>query len=1075
MEFYSILTKLLEKANELKALENQKKVDFSEKKNIMKKFIKLLISFLNYNTQSEESNNFRIYFIEYLDKLIDSSYDFCSKDEKNEIENLRKKIKNNYSINIDNSKIKNENLINNNINYDIKNKKSENYELIEENLEDNKNNNSEKSDSKIFSLNNINQEPFYPKNFKIKNQIQNDFISNNIKVNNIYEEKNQNFKFQNINEEENNLIHSKDNLKINDNTNYEDFNNNKNKINDGAYFSKNNKIYNNDIIEENVINENNFNKNINCNNINNKINYNKNKENEEEKKAQNNYNYENINGVEFNEKKLNKKKHSKKINNKKIVPIPSQQYQNEIKNYYDELFNKNICQFFIKGLLSDKTLLNNKCTKLFKLVENNKMEYIEQSYKEKLTTLICLLFYFSKGQKETIGDYIYKSDLEIDEKIFKFLKKNILNPDLDYIDFTLKKIENVENKFCNDLKHEKENKGINLIYTIYIFLIVARCLRNCCENKKDYLTIDKLLRKEYFISFKIQFILRHQEYYDAISKDFIDIFHGLKFINNFFSKVFTKEDKYRIIIKYNKENNDYIDNIDNKDNENKNKETAVIFCYDEDSDLDINSLFSEKDNKIYDEVMDKIEHFFSINKFNSDDMNDLIYYSTSKIANKEYNFILNIVELVIEKNNNINNIEVYKRALQKLEKNIYKLGIETLNIGHLTQENKINQYSINQEKKYKYELLLEEINQKIDNKYKKKFNLYPYGSITQFLGGNSSDIDLYLDIRQMGKKEKIKFLWDLKDVITDIIGANPNLVISTRLCVISFKYKYTPFDISLMGLCPYYHSILFRQYSFIDSRFPLLAITLKKFIEIVKLKNDGNKNDFLNSFSWMVLLVTFLQDIINPPILPKLLTNQPKKNYTIQYAQNYSKFRAFNNFVDSIREENIFMPNFSYDKNTLKEIYNKQIENKNNLSCSEIFLYFLEFIIFYFKSDSVYANFSPENEGYENMYYILNNNFENGKGQNNKNPQNNMTDERFQEYFKYKYYRIRNYYDNKKAKDGMILIRDTFDPHYNPGQTLKARNYKTFMDNLKKGYLILLESGDFNQLKKEFTEKINDY
>ena len=65
------------------------------------------------------------------------------------------------------------------------------------------------------------------------------------------------------------------------------------------------------------------------------------------------------------------------------------------------------------------------------------------------------------------------------------------------------------------LKLEKENKGINLIYTIYIFLVVARCLRNCFENKKDYF---------YKLSFKIQFILRFQEYYDAISNHFIDIF-----------------------------------------------------------------------------------------------------------------------------------------------------------------------------------------------------------------------------------------------------------------------------------------------------------------------------------------------------------------------------------------------------------------------------------------------------------------------------------------------------------------------------------------------------------------------
>lgn len=54
--------------------------------------------------------------------------------------------------------------------------------------------------------------------------------------------------------------------------------------------------------------------------------------------------------------------------------------------------------------------------------------------------------------------------------------------------------------------------------------------------------------------------------------------------------------------------------------------------------------------------------------------------------------------------------------------------------------------------------LLYQINCKISWKYKGKFQLYPYGSVTQFLGGQSSDIDIYLDINNIGNKDdKIDF------------------------------------------------------------------------------------------------------------------------------------------------------------------------------------------------------------------------------------------------------------------------------------------------------------------------------
>ena len=268
-----------------------------------------------------------------------------------------------------------------------------------------------------------------------------------------------------------------------------------------------------------------------------------------------------------------------------------------------------------------------------------------------------------------------------------------------------------------------------------------------------------------------------------------------------------------------------------------------------------------------------------------------------------------------------------------------------------------------------------------------------------------------------------------------------------------------------MGFCPYLHSVLLRTYSLMDSRFPLLAITIKKFIELINIKSLDNKQEYLNSFSWMILLITFLQDIIKPRILPKILShpNVSIINYPIQYGQNIG--RGFTKYIDSfiknIKEENTMLPETLSNSKISFQIYEEDIRNKeekNNLTCSEIFLQFLEFIIYYFKSDSVYVNCSTENEGFESMYNILN--------YYDSNIEVNRIDSRFSEYFKNKYCKSRNYSDNKKTRDGLILIRDPLDPHYNPAQSLRVGCYKTFIENIKFGYLNLLKYGDFYRLKE---------
>ncbi len=183
----------------------------------------------------------------------------------------------------------------------------------------------------------------------------------------------------------------------------------------------------------------------------------------------------------------------------------------------------------------------------------------------------------------------------------------------------------------------------------------------------------------------------------------------------------------------------------------------------------------------------------------------------------------------------------------------------------------ISKYTINENLKNIFDSLDYFLKKKL---FKYNFKLYPYGSSTEFLSDKDSDIDLYLDISNIETKEqKLQFLYDLIHFIK-YFDKSVNSTISTRVCVITFVYKNINFDMSIVGYCPYLHSVLIREYSLIDPRFPLLMIAIKHLIKILKINNiaEDKNHSFLNSFSWSLLLIGFLQDIIQPPILPKLLS-----------------------------------------------------------------------------------------------------------------------------------------------------------------------------------------------------------
>ena len=1043
MDFYFLLTKLIMKENELYELHARKKIDQLDKPKFIKNFFEIFKSLVECKIESTEGRNFRIYFIEYLKDLIFECLSFFSEKEKKEFLNFIGTAYQNFNINFNN----NYNTNNNGdkyINNDVKSLNYDNYRLPGNDYNiGNKCNNPNGQNKNNYYNNKINNNMFPSADMNISSLPNNKNIP--LKKNRNYEnnkkdyskDRNENKYYYNNGQfnEQNKVNNYYKNDKFNNNIKNNNINNNyeiKDKNKD-YLFKKNNNVDMND-------NDNDNDNTYVSNNVNNK-NY-------------KNYYYNNINNYE-------KKNYKEKIfinknqtpNNNNIIPNPSK-FQLEIDNFYNKLYKFGITQLFIK-LISDKKNndLNQLCIKISNLIENSKKEYLEQYYKEELVTLICIIFPFAKGLKSTINDSIFKTDLKTDKNLFHFLKKNILMNNYNSIEFIPHKIEYFSKYFVKDLYLEPTIGGKSLVISVYIFLIIARCLRKYSKGEEKAF-FDDLLRREFYISFKLHFIFEHQELYNAISDDFIELYNGLHFINVFYNEIFCKNNEKKRIMK----NNNINKYVFGKQN--------FVLSLNKNCNFDIDILFSEDDNKIYKKTLNTIEYFYNIENFNYNDISNLIYYSTIKIGNKESNFIINIVKHICEKRKYIyKHFNNYKNCLINLEKKIFKLGQDSLNYN----QSQIYQYSINENQKKVFYSLYNKLKNSIDPYFKDKFDLYPYGSITQFLGGKNSDIDIYLDIRQMKNiRDRINFLYNLEDTIKNITNQSPKIVISTRLCVISFKYldndeKETDFDISLMGFCPYIHSTLLRTYSLIDPRFSLLAISLKKFIEVIKIKSSENKIEFLNSFSWMILLITFLQDIINPPILPKLLSYKNNSNiyYTIQYGNNKERVKHYDYFVENIKEENTLLPDSLFNSKALYEIYHEQIvkngpQNKNNLSCAEIFLYFLEFIIYYFKSDSVYVNCSIENEGYESMSNILNYNYVNDI---------HKKDDRFSEYFQNKYFKIRNCYDNKMTRDGLILIRDPLDPHYNPGQSLRIGNYITFIENLKKGYLSLLKHGDFDQIR----------
>ena len=1016
----STLFKLMEELSELKEKEFPAENDIDDIKELSEQIIDSCVKLLSITNKNENDDFMRKFFIETNFNLLEwIAKNYCPQKKKNFFKNLycylNKKnieeeidINNNSSEKYENNNIEKPELIDNNtINIIINNEKKYNDKNKENNIISSFNSNNYNSTSISSSLNKANN-----------NNV------NNININNIINNEKEEEEYEEEDEEE-----EDDNNDIKDEkVNNEDFNKDNNNIihiNETVKEAENKENNNNDNEEEETSNE---------------------QKNEERKDIDNyniNFEEENIEeeheGGEEEDESDNDKEDEEKLN---------------------EIINKPIKEHFLLYISKEN---QNKFNDLYIILQKLIYKYnkFNQKTKEKILTLCCAVFPFcSEDQKVKLVN------IKIEQKLKVYLSESILcykENDNIYSNILYsihkKKDEKKEKKKYNKIKEEKNEKEIINLYKIFIksdkelillyqLLIIYKSFKSNEDlNTKQTFDGKYDLKDFYFISFKIYFILTHQELYPSISNNILYLYEKLFFIKKFYTNILTKKIQEPYLI--------------TKIGEDKYKFDDYILGNIE--DFDINKLFDEDEIFINKIVMESIRHFYKI----YDRSNfDLLYYVNSKILEKindfNYNYIINLIELKYIKYNLIkaHNLDNYKGKLIRLEKNINDIIID-LNRKNKNKNNNINSFYIFKTSlTNSYNKLILLLKSKIKDKFKDlfpndidKIKFYPLITFLPIFSFTSyeNDLYIYLDVFKLNSYYRKQILFWLESYLKEEYEAKINL--KENNLQFEFKYEETNIRIIILGYPFYLNCLIINQYSLMDQRFPILVITLNHLLKKINLVN--------NSFLFYHLLIAFLQDIIEPPILPKILSYDNNIfNKKIPFSFNHEK--EINNFMSELKFNNIKINKNIFDREKLKAIYYEHIKinGKNQLSCAEIFLYFLEFIIYYFKYDSIYVNFSSNYEGFCSMNNIL-----------------NFDDDDEDIYGKELYtndiYFKRFYKENfrKKKDKNIILIRDPVNPFYNHGSSLKSNNFKEFYDRIKKGYEILINEGSFEKIDIKLNKK----
>ena len=324
-------------------------------------------------------------------------------------------------------------------------------------------------------------------------------------------------------------------------------------------------------------------------------------------------------------------------------------------------------------------------------------------------------------------------------------------------------------------------------------------------------------------------------------------------------------------------------------------------------------------------------NFNIINKYNLGIINNLSYNSNNS-HNKNH---INVYSLKHEKM-----IESEYKKLKKLEKEGQDKIVENIKLfednillpiyNEISSNNNSEMESLYISVYYKYKEVIMSV---ITKNNLDGTKVEPYGSIINNFMSKNGDIDISIIPYKIKKEEFIKYLKEIENELIKekkyAIDNNNSIYVNSRYALLSIKdiESNINIDITVHNLLPVINSKMIRLYSLFDQRFHIIGSFLKHWVKINNIK--GAPKGFLSSYALLILIIHFLQNVVEPKILPVL---QEIRNVNKEYKYYYGEKELSTNIY--------YEEDFDKAKNYMNIINNG---NENNLSATELLIQFFEF------------------------------------------------------------------------------------------------------------------------------------
>lgn len=189
----------------------------------------------------------------------------------------------------------------------------------------------------------------------------------------------------------------------------------------------------------------------------------------------------------------------------------------------------------------------------------------------------------------------------------------------------------------------------------------------------------------------------------------------------------------------------------------------------------------------------------------------------------------------------------------------------------------------------------------------------PYGSVSNgFLLKGCSDVDLTILISQKKITHPYVYTRRLKEELNKTEKKDIwTYILTSRLFLYQATFPdKTDVEISFNNTTGLLNSEYIRIMAEIDSRFHKLGYYLKYFI---KQSNIFENNKKLNSFSLIWMLIVFLQDVVDPHILPRIIG---KNNFLKDTSKFYHlDLQIHEYYLNYYRIELIFISKKWWERN----------------------------------------------------------------------------------------------------------------------------------------------------------------